>query len=160
MEQIGASPEVHQPAQGKTLKELAYKHELDLLERAEKSSHRSIRRYAMRSAKQERKHLHRQEARISSRTALTVSCIGVLLATAGSLYTFMFYPRPLALELSGVAFGGALLLGVLCFVFSDKLEAGAAVEFFDKVLERLRPSKRNASAPAPKPAQLGDSRDD
>lgn len=127
------------------LRELAHAREMDFLSLAEKSQHADIRKYALDAAKAERKHMHRQEARVSSRAALTISCVSMVLAILISLYVFFFYPRPLAEELGAIAFLGAILLSVLCFVFSDKLEASAAVEFFRDVLDRFKPKKEGGN---------------
>ena len=104
---------------------------------AEKSTHSDIRKYALRAAKAERKHMHRQEARVSSRAALVACCCFAIVAIAVSLYAFFSYPRLLAAQLSGISLIGAIFLSVLCFVFSDKLEASAAVELFRDIMERF-----------------------
>jgi hypothetical protein len=124
-----------------SLRELAHAREMDFLSVAEKSQHAEIRKYALGAAKAERKHMHRQEARVSSSAALTVSCVAMVLAILFCLYVFFSYPLLLAEELGGIATVGAILLSVLCFVFSDKLEASAAVELFRDVLDRFKPKK-------------------
>ena len=121
-----------------SLREFAHAREMDLLAIAERSQHKDIRRYALQSAKAERKHTHRQEARISSRIAFSVSVVAGLLASVISFHAFLSYPRTLALKLTMVSFGGAILLSVFCFVFSDKLEASAAVEFFRNLFDKVK----------------------
>jgi hypothetical protein len=125
------------------LSEVAHAREMDFLSMAEKSQHADIRKYALDAAKAERKHMHRQEARVSSRAALLISCVSMVMAVLVSLYVFFSYPLPLAEELGGIAFIGAILLSVLCFVFSDKLEASVAVGLFRDFLDRLKPKKED-----------------
>ena len=118
---------------------MAYTQEIRLLAIAEQSKNPAIQAYALEAAKQEREGMQRQEARITSRSALAISALCVIAAALVSLYARLFYTGNMASSICWIAFGSAVLICILCFVFTDRLEALAAVQAIERFVGRFLP---------------------
>jgi hypothetical protein len=127
------------PSAVQSLREQASRQILALYEVAERSNNPAIQASAIEGAEAERRHLHRQEERISPRTAWIYCFFIWVAAIAASWFATINYATPLGIRISGVVFTGSIIASFICLTVARIISASDLVDFLRSVWEKCIP---------------------
>lgn len=120
-----------------SLRAQAYEQELKLLEMANKSPNPEIQAYALKAAAQERKHIQRQEARLSTPAAVICCCLTWSVGLGLSWYALVQYAAPLCWEIASAVTVACIILTLLFLTFARLVDAKVVVEFLRHLWKRV-----------------------
>jgi len=119
------------------LRKQAYDHELKLLEMANKSPNPAIQQYALKAAADERKHIQRQEARLSTPAAVGW-CLVIWAAGLGLIwYAIVHYTSPVTGEILSAIFAVCIILTLVFLASAKLIEAKVVVEFLRSLWDKF-----------------------
>jgi hypothetical protein len=112
---------------------------------ANKSPNPAIQAYALNAAAEERKHIQRQEARLSTPAAVICCCITWCAGLGLSWYALVHYPAPLCGEITSAVAVVCIILTLLFLAFARLIEAKVVVDFLRDLWNRILRKRHNAS---------------
>jgi hypothetical protein len=129
-----------------SLRAQVYEQELKLLEMANKSPNPAIQEYALKAAAEDRKHIQRQEARLSTRAAVGSCCVTWTVGLGLSWFAIVHYRTPIHGEILSAICAVCVILTLIFLASAKLIEAKVVVEFlrslWNKFVVRKEPESQ------------------
>ena len=93
---------------------------------------------------EDRKHLRRQEARLSTPAAVVCCCVTWVVGLGLSWYALVHYSAPLCWEITSAIAVVCIILTLLFLAFARLIEAKVVVDFLRDLWNRILRKKHNA----------------